>query len=498
MSILEYINSDVFTPVYDNDVPLIRSPRIEAICKELYNAILNGEEIFLYGDYDMDGFCAVNVWIETLKVLYNVRPCVFRYRARTHALDQDIIRQAQESSASVVIINDTGSSIEDRQALSLLRSAGKTPIVIDHHLYQGDYLLDCESRLLFNSYEEKNILGAEVSGAYAALLIAKVLCDAHFGKALPFNAKVFALASMYSDCVSLSSDLGRALYNSVAMTKAPGPDFFVALNQWNYCYSRQFFSFIVAPKINGCFRTEQLQTLNSVFDATDRYRVRSVCSELVKIHEEAREIAALLTPKFTRERIGDITVCTHEVTDETRSMHIRNFTGVIATRVAEEEQSLCLTVVKDGRHYEGSVRDYYSRNVIDHFKLFCQAGGHSSAFGVMFADLQEVKRHLVMLNKYLSCEISKPYITINSTLIENDADINAIALYNEYMNTESSAVVSHVCTGVKLARSTMYNKYYQVGLPTSKLLMTKRTLLDGSTILIEPAICRGVELREKV
>ena len=116
----------------------------------------------------------------------------------------------------------------------------------------------------------------------------------------------------------------------------------------------------------------------------------------------------------------------------------------------------------------------------------------------MFADLQEVKRHLVMLNKYLSCEISKPYITINSTLIENDADINAIALYNEYMNTESSAVVSHVCTGVKLARSTMYNKYYQVGLPTSKLLMTKRTLLDGSIILIEPAICRGVELREKV
>lgn len=497
MSVIEYINSDVFVPVFENDIPIVPSPRIESICKELRTAILSNEEIFIYGDYDMDGFCAANVWVEILKSLYKVRPRVFQYRSRTHALDRDILRQIQESSATVVIVNDTGSSQEDRQVISMLQASGKMPIVIDHHVHQGDYLIDADHRLLFNAHEERGMLGGDVSGAYAALLVGKVLCEKFFSQALPFNAKVFALASMYSDCVSMASPVARALYNSVALAKAPGPDFFVSLNKWDYYYSRRFFSYIVAPKINGCFRMERLDLLNRVFDATDRYRMRSVCTELTDMHGEASSLAAALVPRFQRERVGGIVICTHVATDESRALHIRNFTGVIATHIAQEERALVVVVVKDGRHYEGSVRDYYGRNALEQFKLFTQAGGHPAAFGLMFADLHEFRRHIQMLDKHLTEEFVKPYVTLNSGLIEGEEDFNALALYNEYMNIEPSVEVSHVCQGVKLLRSTTYNKYYSVGLPTAMPVMTKRALIDGSPILIEPAICRGVELRER-
>lgn len=497
MSVIEYINSDVFVPVFENDIPLVPSPRIDAICRELRAAILSGEEIFIYGDYDMDGFCAVNVWVEVLKSLYNVHPKVFQYRTRMHALDKDILRQVQDSFANVVIINDTGSSQEDKQVLAMLQASGRVPVVVDHHIYQGDYVIDSESRLMFNSQEEHSLLGGEVSGAYAALLVAKVLCEKYFMQVVPFNAKVFALASMYSDCVSMATPIARALYNSVALAKAPGPDFFVSLNKWDYYYSRRFFSYIVAPKINGCFRMERLDLLNRVFSASDRYRMRSVCMELTDMHGEASKLAQALVPKFQRERVGGIVVCTHQVTEESRALHIRNFTGVIATRISQEERALAVVVVKDGRHYEGSVRDYYSRDVLGQFQLFTQAGGHPAAFGLMFPDLQEFKRHIRLLDKHLSDEFVKPYVTLNSGLIESEEDINALALYNEYMNTEPAVEVSHVCTSVKLIRSTTYNKYYSVGLPTQLPLMTKRALIDGSPILIEPAICRGVELRER-
>lgn len=497
MSVLEYIDSSVFNPVFQNDIPLVPSPRIEAICKELSFAIRNNEEIFIYGDYDMDGFCSVMVWKEVLTSLSCPSPVVFNYRARTHSIDLDILEQVCATRARVILICDTGSSLEDKQILSLLASAGRTTVVIDHHVYMGDYKVECSHRLVFNSYEEKALLGGEVSGAYASLLVAKVLCEKFMSAVVPFSAKVYALGSMYSDSVDMSTDIARALYNTVAIAKAKGPQFLHQLNQWNYLYGRRFFSYIVAPKVNGCFRMERLELLNRVLQVNDRFRMQSVCTELVSMHEEARKLTAILSKEFTREYHGNIVLCIHETSETTRSLHVRNFTGVIATRIAAEEHSLVVVVVKDSRHYEGSVRDYYGRSVLNSFRLICEAGGHDAAFGISFADLAEFRRRIDLLSRHLAEDYTKSYVTLNSGLIESEADINALALYNEYMNVLPSVEIAHTCRNVRLLRSTSYNYYYSVGLPTEIPLMTKRPLIDGSTILIEPTICRGVELREK-
>lgn len=497
MSVLEFLDSSVFSPVYQNEVPLINSEHVDAICRELQFSIRNNEEIFLYGDYDMDGFCSVMVWKEVLSLMRATPPAIFQYTSRTHMLDRDILRQVKKTKARVIIICDTGSGYADQHVLGMLQMQGYTTIVIDHHVFIGDYQLECKNRLTFNAYEERACLGnAEVSGAYASLLVAKVLCERYMECPLAYNAKVYALGSMYSDCVDMSSDIARALYNSVAITNAAGPVFLTQLNTWGYLYGRRFFSYIVAPKLNGCFRSERLDVLNRIFAVSDKYQMATVAAELQEMHSEARSLTKALVPLFERTRYGDVVLCIHVLDDNSRALHIRNYTGVIATQIANEEKAAVVAVVKDGRYYSGSFRDFYGRDLLGTFNLFADCAGHPSAFKVEFSSLDEFKRHLTLLSAQLSTDYAKPYMILNSGVIDGEADLNALALYNEYMNMKPYVIVSHKCNHVRCVRSTNFNKYYSVGLPTDKPVMTKRSLIEGASILIEPAICRGVELRE--
>lgn len=497
VSVLDYIDSKVFCPVYDGDIPLVESENIERICQELRYAITNGETIFVYGDYDMDGFCSVMVWKEVLSLLGARTPAVFQYVSRMHNLDKDILRQVKLTDARVVIICDTGSSAEDLKIINILQLEGYVPIVIDHHVCDGEYANVCKRHLFFNSYEEReHLYDCAVSGGYASLLVAKILSERYMGSALSFNAKVYALASMYADVVDMSSSVARALYNAVAVVKAPGPSLFVVLNKWDYLYSRRFFSFIVAPKINGCFRMERLGILNNAMTATERFKFKEICTDLNAIHQEASSMIKLLVPEFKIERIADIVLCTHILNENTQKLHVRNFTGVIANRISSEEKTATVVVVKVDSVYHGSFRDFYSRPMKDTFSLFCEVGGHPAAFGIRFSDLDEFKRSLVFISKKLTRDYRRQFVTLSSSVISTSEDYDALALYNEYMNAQPKVVVSHKCEDVHIVRSTKYNKYYQVGLPAGAQVTTRRSLTDGMQVLLEPALCSKVELRE--
>lgn len=489
-----YIDTSYFQPVYGNSLPDITSPSIEAICKELYFAVKTNEPIFVYGDYDMDGFAAGMVWEEVLSSLYTIPVHHFYYGQRMHTLDQDVLRQVKSSGAKYAIICDTGSTRQDRQVTALLRMNGVTTITIDHHSWEGDYSRETSGDLIFNSHEERNLLGgAEVSGAYASLLVAARLCKVYFRRSLSYNAMVYALASMYSDVVDLSTPVGRALYNVVALTKMRGPQLLDAMNSQKYRYSRRMFSFFVSPKVNACFRMEEFGPLNRAFTARDKYTISAIASEFDNLHTQAISRVNSFVPLFSRERFGDILLCIHEPTLETQMLRVRNFSGLIANKIAREEMCAVVTLVKTGTTYAGSFRDYYNRKMLDVFKLFCKADGHEQAFGVEVHSLQELRRHLSGLESQMETGVRKDYITLSSQLIASSDDVDTLALYNEYMNVQPKIMLNHRASYVRTMRSSKYGKLYDVGLPLT--VRAKAPILPGAYVLLEPTISRDTELR---
>ena len=495
MSILDYLDSSIFIPVYKNDLPEIVTPSLDKICKELFYAIKSKEQIFVYGDYDMDGFSAVKVWQETLASLYDVPPIVFRYSKRMHNLDPDIIRQVRETKCRLCIICDTGSSLEDREIISKLRVEHRVPIIIDHHDWSdGDYEKAQMNMFVFNSHEESQSLGGcEISGAYASCLVAKRLCEKYFSQSLPYTAMLFALASMYSDMVDLATPVGKALYNAVRLIKAPGSPLLDEINTWGYQYSRRYFSFICAPLFNACFRAEEFGPLNEALRVRDKYRLKSIVQEMRAVHSNSSRMVDILLPMFSRESYGGITLCLADVTDETRLLHMRNFSRLIANRVASETHGIAVVLIRDVGLYEGSYSDFYDRPLLNEFKLFCHAAGHSTAFGIKCGDIANFRRHLKMLSGSLDVQTDKNYVTLSSTLVKSSEDVEVLALYNEYMNCRQKIFLLHRCGYLRMLNSTRWSKNYDIGLHYT--VKSKSSLTEGLNILLEPAITKDVEFR---
>lgn len=127
------------------------------------------------------------------------------------------------------------------------------------------------------------------------------------------------------------------------------------------------------------------------------------------------------------------------------------------------------------------------------FGLFCEVGGHDSAFGLKFYNLTDMRKYLKSLSTMLDRGVSKDYNAISSTLVQTSEDIDVLAVYNEYMNVRPRVMVTHRCSQAKQMYSTKYRKNYDVGLPYN--VISTLPLLTGSSILVEPTISKTVELR---
>lgn len=492
MAVVDYLD-DVFAPVYGNEVPRIHSFSAEKIARALYMAIMAEDKVFIYGDYDMDGLCCQMVWDVVLRLagLKNIEH--FKYVARTHALDRDILRQVEASDAQVVIVCDTGSSEDDAVVRRMLENTGRTVIVIDHHNFYGDYTAEMEKCYFFNSTCELDALSnEEVSGAYASLLVATILCEEYCKIPLPFDAKVWALASMYSDGVDLSSKIGRALYNCVALGRATGPFAIKAMNKWNYLFSRRLFSFIVTPQINACFRAEEFAGLNRLVSARDRIETQIAVDMIGKVRDEILPIRKQMVNLFEQDG-DDIILAVHQATEETLRLNVGNYTGFVAQSIASEKQTAVIAVVHDSEGYHGSYRDFYGRAALNRCKLFMEAGGHPAAFGVRFKSIGSVRKHLNILKDFLSKQTAKQDTYISGNMVQTVDDVDTLALYNEYANVRSKIMIEMKVKKMDLVRSTSWTKVYDVGLPVT--VSTHSSIYLGESLILEPCICGKVELR---
>lgn len=492
-AVLEYLDSDVFEPVCGGELPKTTTETMVAIAKEIDFAMRYNQSIFVYGDYDTDGLMSMLVWKEVFYALKYPFVKFFHYCSRTHKLDTDIITQA--AGSSLVIVCDTGSSVEDRNIISILTLSGSRVVVIDHHKTEYLYTGKIGTAWTYNSYEEKAALwGAEICGAYAALLVARTLCEDILGVSLCLPARVYALCAMYADQMDMSTVPARALYNVVARHRRSAPALISYLNEFGYRFTRRLFSFIIAPKLNACFRSEQFRPLNQIVSARDPYSIQLYVKELKSVHNNASKLVEPFADKFECEQIGQIMLAVVDPSEEMLGMHIENFSGLIANHLCHKHKCAVITAIKLGRHYIGSYRDFFNRPLLDDCSLFMsKAGGHPAAFGLEFSNISEVRRYLGVLSSKMQEAVGTEQLTISSKLVKTELDVATLALYNEYMTTRPKVIVPHTCRHLYCTRTTKYNKTYRTDLPLD--IRSGRTLIAGETIMLEPAITKKVELR---
>lgn len=379
---LEENNLDVLNPVkgYQN-VNFINENILFNWLDDLF--ILN-KRCLVFPDCDPDGLMCALEFKELAKNNNYSNYTIWTYKNRQHGIDYDFVMTAIEEKYDYVIIFDVGTNEMD--VIKKLTKFGIRVIIIDHHISKYDYDAYPTGSILVNSALNNNY---DADNYYR--LSAGALTFCLFYKYSSLKNKYlnqlssYALISLYSDCIDMSSELNRSIYYMATQLPQSMLPRFVKDFIGSTVFKRRFIEFTLVPKINALFRAEELDILNEYFfnDKIDTFTYSGLIEKIIRIQEESRKLVDLVTDIIPRDVLDNFVIANLTQCNIPYKVHkLYNYTGVIANSLAQEYSKPCIVLCDDGNQIKGSFRDLLGRNYLSIFTQLCNCGGHPSAFGL--------------------------------------------------------------------------------------------------------------------
>jgi len=397
-------------------------PGCTAAAELLYQRIIEGKTIAVYGDYDVDGITATAIIYKTLKQLgaKNIQYYIPSRIDEGYGLNADAIDKLKADNVDVIITVDCGiTSIEEAEHA---KQNGIELLITDHHIPQAvlpDAAVIVHPQLVRYpavggpivspaSLSEEQLAEAKqypfhlLCGAGVALKVAmrtaEIAAKHSPEKILPPELKreilVFAMLATISDFVLLQ-DENRALVRTglALLSKAPVSKGIEALletakfNREKKKLDEEFVAYQIAPRLNAVGRLGLAQLAAEILISNDDRRIKDLAVEFDKLNTSRK--------KLQNELVHQITQQVKEVEDEPAFViegigwH-RGIIGIAAGRIAEQFYKPVVVFSRDAMGNEsvsvGSARSVTGFNLYEALErcsdLFVRFGGHSAAAGV--------------------------------------------------------------------------------------------------------------------
>jgi single-stranded-DNA-specific exonuclease len=107
-------------------------PDMETAVSRLYRALLSGEKIAIYGDFDVDGVTSTALMVESLAALGGrVIPYIPHRATEGHGLRLPALQELRDQGVTLIVTVDCG--ITDVEEVKQANQMGLTVIITDHH-----------------------------------------------------------------------------------------------------------------------------------------------------------------------------------------------------------------------------------------------------------------------------------------------------------------------------------------------------------------------------
>ncbi len=363
-------------------------PDAQAAATRIQRAVMDGETIFVHGDYDVDGICATALLTRVLRTAGGrVEPFVPHRTRDGYDLGATGVAKARESGASLLVTVDCGT-----RALEPVRAAteaGIDVIVTDHHA-PGDRLP--EALAVVNphradaSYPNPHLCGTGVAFKLAQLIARTVgLPD----PSLADELDMVALATV-ADLVPLVGENRTLVRHGLKILQAGGRPGVGALLDSTGLRGKEVTAgrvgFVMAPRLNAAGRVGETDVALDLLLTADPTRARSLADSLerdnaLRREEDRRtldEALELLAAQY--DPAADLGVV---IAGE--GWH-PGVIGIVASRVVERIHRPTVMVSIDGGRARGSARSIPGFDLLDavaacapHLERF---GGHRQAAGM--------------------------------------------------------------------------------------------------------------------
>ena len=369
---------------------------VEKAIKIIREAIRKNINIWIYGDYDVDGITSTAVLYLALKELgaENVSYYI-PIRDEGYGLNNDALKKIKDSGGELVITVDCG--ITAFEEIKFANSINLPVIITDHHNLQGkkvpEALAVINPKRIENEYTFESLAGV---GTVFMLVLS--LFESYGKKEEAFEYLDLVSIGTIADIVPLLSEnriLTRFGLEKLPFTKNRGLAFLLyklfnsVENKGNNPkseYSTYDVGFIIAPVFNAAGRLKDAKMVVKLLTSDNNREIEIIVKELINKNFERKElqnrIVEMIEKNIEKNKINEDFV----IIDYSPEYH-HGIIGIAASKIVDTyyKPVIIMEVKEDEGIAVGSCRSIEGFNILNALQsmpeLFVKFGGHSGAAG---------------------------------------------------------------------------------------------------------------------
>ncbi len=362
--------------------PLLLSGMGEAISR-IYQAMLSGETVGVFGDFDADGMTSTAALVQGLSFLgVKAIPYIPHRQTEGHGLTTAALKGLQERGASLVITVDCG--VTDITEVKKAMKMGLDIIVTDHHnpleeIPEAVAVID--PKLKDQAYPFTGLAGVGVAFKLLQGLLGNLGRE-------EFLERVYDLVAV-GTVADMSPPLGENRYlikeGLKQMNASPRLGLKQLISQMRLepgSLSEDSISWVIAPCLNAAGRLADGLTGYNLLVTESEREAQELAQWLARKNEE-RQRMTTTTLERAREKVMARGLTPLLLTAD--SEYPTGISGLVASRLTEEFYRPAIVVHVEGKVSHASCRSIPEFNIIAALNklshLFTRYGGHAAAAG---------------------------------------------------------------------------------------------------------------------
>ncbi|MBN1956173.1 MAG: single-stranded-DNA-specific exonuclease RecJ [Anaerolineae bacterium] len=375
----------------------------------LRQAIRDGEQIAVYGDFDVDGVTATALLVLALRALGGVvRPYIPHRVEEGYGLNVDALKELAREGVQVVVTVDCG--IRFPNEIAYARQQGMDVIVTDHHAVGKDALAAVaviNPHQAHCSYPYPHLAGVGIAYKLAQALL-RVNSQVPIRQPARMEEgdllDLVALGTV-ADMVPLTGENRTLVIQGLErINREPRPGIEALMRQANLDpghVDAEAIGYGLGPRLNAAGRVAHAETAYQLLTAEYPAEAERLAQQLDDLNRERQRITSQV-----QERAREIASAQRAdqplifIADPDFPAGI---VGLVASRLMEEFYRPAVIVEMGEHQSRGSARsipEFHITQALDQCAdLLIQHGGHAAAagFAVRTADLPQLKSRLVSL-----------------------------------------------------------------------------------------------------
>lgn len=370
------------SPEQINDPALLYD--IDKAVERINEAIMNGERITVYGDYDTDGLTSTALMYETLEMIgADVNYYVPNRFSDGYGPNIEAYERLIGEGTQLIVTVDNG--VAGHTAIARAKELGVDVVVTDHHELPSE--LPDAYAIVHPRHPAGDYPFGELSGVGVAFKVATALLEE-----IPQEMLDLVALGEIADLVELVGE-NRTLVTyglkMIEQTQRPG---LLALMEvagvQNDPVTATTVGFSLAPRLNALGRLGDASTGVELLTTQDEEVAEALAKKIDALNVERQALVATISEAALAQAMQADNLARQTLVITGAGWH-EGVLGIVASRIVEETGKPTLVLREENGVLKGSGRSIPAFNLFTaldaHRELFVAVGGHAAAAGMSLA-----------------------------------------------------------------------------------------------------------------